>query len=447
MISRFKPLFFRFLLFPFDVFVILGVFFLAYFIRTRSYFPLDPQTLLSHEQYIPFTVVFTVLYVGIYALSGGYNLYRNESVLRDVGKILFSCFVWISIITSYFFWTREFFFSRFVLVFSFVGACVCLIALRLLFRFVFNSFAPKEKALIVGTESKDIEKMLRKIGKYAYEYRRDWDLKEPIDVLVVARHVGPEILDQYVQFCFINHIRFFVWDPNILPHFVPHQVRGVQLYEFFNTPLHGWQIVAKRFMDVVGSLFAIVLFSPVFLVIAVAIKWETGGSVFFKGKRIGYGYKTFSYFKFKSMRHKDSSNSAEHHLRYDESFRKQCGDDASQAIVKLKNDPRVTQVGKVLRKYSLDELAEFFNVFLGRMSLVGYRPHEEKEVEKMPEWYRKVLTLKPGITGLAQITSRDLDPLEEAKLDLKYVENWSLLLDLKILVMTPLAMIRKRVKL
>lgn len=447
MISRFKPLLFRFLLFPLDVLGLIGIFYVSYFIRTNSYFPLEQQSLLSHDQYLPFTLLFTFLYVIIYGFLGGYNLYRNENLFKDFWKIALSCFVWISLIASYFFWAREFFFSRFILMFSLVGVFVFFVLLRVLFWSIFKYFSPKEKAIIVGTDSKDIEIMLRKIGNYSCEYRDVWDLKEPVDVLVVARHMKQEILDSYIQFCFVNHVRFFVYDPNILPHFVPHQVAGVQLYEFFNTPLHGWQIVMKRFLDIIGSLFAILLFSPILIAISIAIKWETGGAILFKGKRVGYRYKPFSYFKFKSMRHKDASNVAEHHLRYDEAFRKQCGDDSSQAIIKLKDDPRVTKVGRFLRKYSLDELAEFFNVFLGRMSLVGYRPHEEKEVEKMPEWYRKVLTLKPGITGLAQITSRDLDPIEEAKLDLKYVENWSLLLDLKILFMTPVAMIRKRVKL
>jgi len=117
----------------------------------------------------------------------------------------------------------------------------------------------------------------------------------------------------------------------------------------------------------------------------------------------------------------------------------------SGAIYKIKNDPRVTKVGKFIRKYSIDELPQFFNVFLGNMSIIGPRPHQKREVEKYDKKQLRILDIKPGITGLAQVSGRsDLNSSDEFKLDKYYIDNWSLFLDFKILFKTPFAILRKR---
>lgn len=114
-------------------------------------------------------------------------------------------------------------------------------------------------------------------------------------------------------------------------------------------------------------------------------------------------------------------------------------------IYKIKDDPRKTRIGKYLERLSIDEFPQFFNVFMGDMSLVGPRPHQQREVEKYREYHRRLLTIKPGITGMAQTSGRsDLDFEDEYNLDVYYIENWSLLLDAKILLRTPLAVLRPR---
>jgi len=136
-------------------------------------------------------------------------------------------------------------------------------------------------------------------------------------------------------------------------------------------------------------------------------------------------------------------------MRYDNEFRNKVEDtrgwNEDNPMVKYKNDPRITKVGKFLRKTSLDELPEFFNVFIGKMSLVGPRPHEPEEVAKYKKRYKKLLTIKPGVTGLSQISGRsDLTFEDEAKLDTYYIENWSPKLDLYILLKTPFILFKKR---
>jgi lipopolysaccharide/colanic/teichoic acid biosynthesis glycosyltransferase len=159
--------------------------------------------------------------------------------------------------------------------------------------------------------------------------------------------------------------------------------------------------------------------------------------------RVGQNGGTFHYFKFRTM----VKNA--HSFRSDPEFAKKYKNLRSEGpLFKIENDPRVTGVGRFLRRYSLDELPEFFLVFLGRMSLVGPRPHLPEEVENYMPHQKKSLTIKPGITGLAQISGRsDLDFNEEISLDNYYIEHWSPMLDLYILLKTPLVVLsRKGVK-
>ncbi len=219
---------------------------------------------------------------------------------------------------------------------------------------------------------------------------------------------------------------------------------GIPLITFKPTPLEGWGRILKRFFDFFGALCLLIIFSPVLLVIAILIKIDDPkGTIIFKYlddgsrvKRVGHRNKPFPFYKFRTMK------PGTHNMRYGELAHL----DARQGtpMVKIKNDPRVTKIGKILRATSLDELPQLFNVLKGEMSLVGPRPHLPEEVAKYQKHHRFVLTVKPGITGMGQISGRsDLDFEQEVKLDSYYIENWSLLLDLKILIKTVLVVFKK----
>jgi len=215
---------------------------------------------------------------------------------------------------------------------------------------------------------------------------------------------------------------------------------GVPIVEVKKTKLEGWGRIYKRLFDIVGSIVGIILLMPVMLIITLAIKLDSVGPIFFKYRRIGQHGKPFTYFKFRSMI-KDA-----HQFRFDPEFLAQHQNlRDGTPMMKFKNDPRVTRVGKIIRRWSLDELPELFLVFLGKMSLVGPRPHEIEEVEKYRRDHKKVLNLKPGITGLAQVSGRsDLNFDQEVKLDVFYIENWSFVIDWRIIFKTPLAVVRRR---
>jgi lipopolysaccharide/colanic/teichoic acid biosynthesis glycosyltransferase len=200
---------------------------------------------------------------------------------------------------------------------------------------------------------------------------------------------------------------------------------------------------AKRAIDVLGSLLALTLFSPLVLIIALAIKLTSAGPVFFKQRRLGRTGREFTLLKFRSM-YVDSDHGV--HKRYVQEFitrRQGPSGPGAKRIYKLTADPRVTPVGKLLRRTSLDELPQFLNVLRGEMSLVGPRPPLQYEFACYAPWQRRrVLETQPGMTGLWQVTGRSRTTFEEmVRLDLRYVRQQSLWLDLKILLRTPLAVL------
>jgi exopolysaccharide biosynthesis polyprenyl glycosylphosphotransferase len=199
----------------------------------------------------------------------------------------------------------------------------------------------------------------------------------------------------------------------------------------------------KQAIDAVGSLMALMILSPIFLVIAVAIKLSSPGPILFRQKRIGQYGVPFTCLKFRSMH---AVNDSQIHKEYVKRFiagNADAGVSGARAnvVYKLTADPRVTRVGRFLRKTSLDELPQFINVLLGDMSLVGPRPPIPYELEAYDVWHRRrLLEVKPGITGLWQVNGRSRLRFDDmVRLDLKYAQAWSLGLDLKILLQTPRA--------
>ncbi len=211
------------------------------------------------------------------------------------------------------------------------------------------------------------------------------------------------------------------------------------------TEPHGLQVALKRGMDILGSLVGLILFSPVMVVTAIAIKMTSPGPIIFKQSRIGRKGSRFQFYKFRSMYWNIDDRL---HREYVTSLIK--GDldkidqgDGENRLFKMKSDPRVTGFGKIIRKTSIDELPQFFNVLKGEMSLVGPRPPVPYEVEKYEPWHlRRILEVKPGVTGLWQVSGRSKTSFEEmVRLDLRYIQNWSFWLDLKILLKTAGALI------
>ncbi|MCM1992506.1 sugar transferase [Oceanirhabdus seepicola] len=202
--------------------------------------------------------------------------------------------------------------------------------------------------------------------------------------------------------------------------------------EYEDIKRKGFQFFLKRIMDITLSIIGIVILLPVFALISIAIKLDSKGPVIFKQSRVGKNNKNFKIFKFRTMRqnaHKEQKLEIEN---------------IHEFVFQSGEDPRITKVGKFLRKTSLDEIPQLFNVLIGNMSLVGPRPEITEVVEHYPQEYKQRLLVLPGITGLAQISGRgEIELGKTIYYDLKYIKNFSVFYDIKILFNTIFSVLRK----
>jgi exopolysaccharide biosynthesis polyprenyl glycosylphosphotransferase len=224
---------------------------------------------------------------------------------------------------------------------------------------------------------------------------------------------------------------------NFFPHVIAkthlEELDGIPLLTFTTTPKNELLLLFRRVLDFSGSLFLLLILSPLFLLITLAIRLDSPGPAVYRQIRCGLNGRKFILYKFRSMK-----RGAEVQKGGLASFNIMDG-----PVFKMRNDPRVTRVGRFLRRTSLDELPQLMNVLRGEMSFVGPRPLPAEEVIRFEGWQRRRLSMKPGITGLWQASGRNrIDFGQWMKLDLEYIDNWSLWLDFKILLKTVLAVLQ-----
>ena len=216
------------------------------------------------------------------------------------------------------------------------------------------------------------------------------------------------------------------------------QVGSLPMVTLFRSPLSNGARIVKRTSDLLIATLALTLLSPLWLLIALLIKLDSRGPVFYKQERVGMDGRIFLFYKFRSMQvGSDDTPHREYQRAYINGRPDSNLGDDDRPVFKLRTDDRITRVGSLVRKTSLDELPQLFNVVRGDMSIVGPRPPIPYEVENYQLWHRKRLDMKPGITGLWQVSGRNRLPFDEmVRMDLYYIENWSLLLDIKIVLQT-----------
>lgn len=205
-------------------------------------------------------------------------------------------------------------------------------------------------------------------------------------------------------------------------------VAGTTVLSYRPSRSYGISWAAKRAVDIVGALVMLIASAPVWLVTAIAIKLDSAGPVLYRQTRVGRDGRDFTIYKFRSM---ELDADARKTLLIDLN-------EASGPFFKMRSDPRITRVGRTIRRFSIDEIPQVLNVLRGDMSLVGPRPALASEVAAYPDWFRRRLSVRPGLTGLWQVSGRFLIPFAEAaRLDVYYVDHWSLAMDVRILARTP----------
>ncbi len=423
---------------------------------------------LPLADYFKSVLFIAFLWLVIFAIAGLYQIKSTRKLAQEIRRIFIASSAGLSLVAIIIFLQRDLFDSRFIVLTGYIFAIIYLTLahtfVRWLQSYLYRFGIGSSRVLLVGN-SKTTDNLLTqfsgnpRLGYKLVKRVRDFSLSTQQEL---AEFIKDNEIDEIIQsdpnlsktetlrlydFAIDNHITFrYVADlleVKVLRTEVA-EILGIPIVEVKRTTLDGWGRVYKRIFDLIGSSLLIIIFSPIMLLATLAIVLDSRGPVFFSRRddgsflyRVGEGGKHFKYFKFRSMIPNSDS------MRYKELADKNIRADGP--MVKIKDDPRVTRVGRFIRRYSIDELAELFLVFAGKMSLVGPRPHLPEEVAQYENYHRKTLTIKPGITGLAQISGRsDLLFEEEAKLDIYYIENWSLLLDLSILFKTPLAVFRHR---
>ena len=306
----------------------------------------------------------------------------------------------------------------------------------------------KRRFILVGTE-REIARMRKELKEQtdqSVEIVADLNLLEtPVQqivsmlhhysvygVILSAKHTYFEQVEYVIRACELEGVE--VW---LIADFFATQISRTSFDElldrpllvFRTTPEASWQSVIKHVMDLVGAFILLIVLSPLFLLIAIAIKLTSPGPVFFQQQRSGQNGAPFILYKFRTMI--TNAEQLKHEL--------EALNEMSGPVFKVTNDPRITRIGKWLRRYSLDELPQLFNVLRGEMSLVGPRPLPVDEVKRFSDLaHRRRLSVKPGITCLWQISGRNQikDFKDWVRLDLEYIDNWSLWLDLSILLRT-----------
>lgn len=465
-----SELFFSFLLVPLDFLMIVLAGVSAYWIRFAEFTTgIRPVIFnLPFSGYLKVVVLMALLWLIIFAFAGLYSIKGARKLAKEIYRVILACSTGLMVIVILIFVRRELFDSRFIVLAAWVLAILYIglsrFFVRLIQRSLFKYGVGVHKAVLVGN-SQTTDNLMRyystnsDCGVEVVKRLRNFNLEDSQDLekFLKANEVDEiiqsdpnlskaEVLRLY-DFSDENHLAFkYAADllgAKVLKTEVS-ETAGIPIVEVKKTPLDGWGRIAKRIFDIIGSIFLIILTSPLILFAVLLIKIDSYGPIFFSRRddgsplfRVGQGGKLFRYFKFRSMVPGQDS------MRYSELSDKNIRNEGP--MVKIKNDPRITRAGKLIRRWSVDELPELFLVLKGDMSLVGPRPHLPEEVAKYEHHHKKVLTIKPGVTGMAQISGRsDLSFEEEVKLDTYYIENWSLALDLAILIRTPFAVIKGR---
>lgn len=442
----------------------------AYYLR-YSQFTQDIRPViydLRFGNYLKILLLISLFWLIIFAFAGLYNIQSGRKLSNEIYRVILACSTGFMLIVVLIFIRRELFSSRFIVLVGWVLAVIYIgiarALIRLIQKLLYRSGVGTRKVVLIGN-SKTTENLIYEFSRNknsGYEVLKRWrdfnlesaqELTEfiknkPIDEIIQSDpNLSKAEVLRLFDFADENHV-IFKYAADLLGTKVLQteviEIAGIPIVEVKKTPLDGWGRIAKRIFDIIISLFLIILLSPILLLVALIIKIDSKGPIFFRKLdddsplyRVGQGGKLFRYLKYRSMMPKTDS------LRYTELAKQNLRTDGP--MVKIKDDPRITRFGKFIRQVSLDELPELFLVLKGDMSLVGPRPHLPEEVAKYEHHHKKVLTIKPGMTGLAQVAGRsDLTFEEEVKLDTYYIENWSILLDFAVLLRTPWAVIKQR---
>jgi len=456
---------------PVDFFLLLVAATSAYALRFTNWaLALKPVLFtFSLSEFLGVVYPVALGWIVVFMFFGLYSTDPNRKLGKDIIRIMFACSVGLAGIAVYVMFAQQIFDSRFLALAGWAFAMVYVIGGRIFMRglkgFMYKMGIGQRRVVVIG---EDVHRQnfvdacahhpglgYNVVATFATITKTVFDTLDTTsfdEVIVLSPKAEKKETLSLLAYCNRRH-KTFKYSADLFATFAANMsvypIAGVPMIELRRTKLDGWWRVIKRVFDIVGSILLIIISSPFTLLTALIILIETGRPILYKNLRVGIRGKEFFTLKFRSMYKEDSTGpqfgDAGKKAEEREKELVKTQNSKQGPIYKIANDPRVTPFGRCIRRWSIDELPQFFNVFRGDMSLVGPRPHQPREVEQYQDEYPIVFTLKPGITGLAQISGRsDLPFEEEMKLDILYTERWSLFLDLIILLKTPFVLFKKR---
>ena len=448
-----------------DIVLILVAFLLAYLLRYQFQWfrEVDPAYYTTFAPYIPMAAIQGGLTLLAFLLSGVYRFRRGASLVDEVYGVINGAFSGFVVTVFFIFFWRPLVYSRLFFLYATALIIVFLIAARLVRRATLRVLRARgvgvDRVLIVGSDDvgltvmrnlmaqpelgfevigfvdDDPERGSTNIGRF-----RALGSTANLPALLRSQQVDEVIItlpwQQRRQILAIaNQSARAGVRPRIVPDLFQmslsmvdmQNVAGIPMLTPSDTQLSPWARLFKRGIDVLGSALGLLILSPLLAIVAVAIRLDSPGPVIFSQPRVGRDGRLFKVYKFRTMvKDADQIKDQVRHLN-----------EAQGPMFKIRDDPRITRMGRFLRRTSLDELPQFWNSLRGDMSLVGPRPALPDEVADYADWHRKRLATAPGITGLWQVSGRSDLPFDEmVLLDIYYIENWSPLLDLSILLRT-----------
>jgi len=427
---------------------------------------------LSAGDYFRVMLLVSPIIIILLALAGLYNLKGTRRISSELLKILLAVSSGLLVVVVLFFFNQTVFPSRLIILLTWALTIVLISFGRVVLRMIQVRMLRRgiglHRLVVIAPENKPHElvnqiKSRPELGyKVVSVLSSTLSLEELINRLEDLRKSSgvDEVLQADPSFDQDKAVRVlsFCRDYGVKYNFIPNlfetstinteieTISGVPVIVLKGTPLDGWGRVEKRILDIIISVLGLILASPIFIVTAIIIKLTSKGPVFFHQQRAA-GLGSFECYKFRSMYY-DMSEGTASGDKLREEIEKQ--NSRQGPFVKIKNDPRVMPFGRFIRKTKIDELPQLWHILRGQMSLVGPRVHMVKEVDHFRDSFKKIFTIKPGATGLTQITQASDKPElsfeEEIRLDSFYIENWSLRLDLWIIFKTVLILLGRKTK-
>lgn len=445
------------LLVPLDYLALLAAGWLAYTLRFHQLVGvLTIVSTVPAGTYARLVLVVAIGWVAVLALVGVYRL--RQPLSAELGRLFVGASVSVLILIVTFFFQREFFASRFIILASWVLAVVLLWLVHILVRGVQRLMLRRgigmRRVVLFGHDAtaEAIMRVFRSHPGMGYHIDHAWadvtlDTLTAFDAVLVEGGVDEviqsdpnlpraqtlQLLERCAQHGVVFKYAADVFDTNA-GNISFMDLAGVPMIEIKRTPLDGWGRILKRTVDLVIGVIVFVIILIPGIIVAIAIKLDSAGPVFIRLERVGKNQRKFRLWKFRSM------------IKNAHAMKQQLLDQNERndgPLFKMQKDPRITRVGRFIRKTSIDEFPQLLNVLKGEMSLVGPRPHEPEEVARYEVRHKKLLAIKPGMTGMAQVSGRsNLTFEDEVRLDTYYIEHWSLGLDFAILLRTPMAIVK-----